>query len=204
RANNRVIAWNSIPTSGAQNPNFVLGQATFTGTGFAATQTGLNNPGKPWTDGMRVIVPDAGNNRVLIWNSFPSANAAAADIVLGQTTFTGSTANAGGVSASSLSGPVAAASDGVKLAILDAGNNRILIWNSFPTANNQPANVVLGQSDFVHVTANDDNQDNTNDNAGAPVSARVFKTPKIMVMLPNAILLSDFGHGRVLMFMAQP
>lgn len=204
RASNRVIVWNTIPTSGAQNPNFVLGQATFTATGVAATQTGLNNPGKPWTDGMRVIVPDAGNNRVLIWNSFPSGNAAPADLVLGQTNFTGSTANAGGVSASSLSGPVAAASDGVKLAILDAGNNRILIWNSFPTSNNQPANVVLGQSDFVHVTANDDNQDNTNDNAGAPVSARVFKTPKIMVMLPNAILLSDFGHGRVLMFMAQP
>ena len=204
RANNRVLVWNAIPINGSQNANFVLGQATFTATGFAATATGLNNPGKPWTNGLKVIVPDAGNHRVLIWNSFPSANAAAADIVLGQSTFTGSTANAGGPSASSLNTPVAVASDGVKLVVLDSGNNRILIWNTFPTANNQPANVVLGQNDFVHVTANDDNQDNVNDNAGAPSSPRVMKTPKILMMLPGAIFVSDFGHNRVLVFMAQP
>lgn len=204
RASNRVIVWNAVPTSGAQNPNFVLGQANFASTAATTTQTGLSNPGKPWTNGMKLVVPDAGNNRVLIWNNFPNANAAAADIVLGQANFTGATVNAGGVSASSLSGPIAVASDGNKLAVLDAGNNRILIWNSFPTSNNQPANIVLGQNDFTHVTANDDNQDNTNDNAGAPVSPRVFKTPKIMLMMPNALLLSDFGHGRVLVFMAQP
>lgn len=204
RVSNRVIVWNAIPTSGAQNPNFVLGQGNFSSTTALATQTGLSNPGKPWTNGMKLVIPDAGNHRVLIWNSFPSVNGAAADIVLGQANFTSSAVNAGGVSASSLNGPVAAASDGNKLAILDAGNNRILIWNSFPTTNNQPANIVLGQNDFIHITANDDNQDNTNDNAGAPVSARVFKNPKIMLMMPNALLVSDFGHGRVLVFMAQP
>jgi len=52
---------------------------------------------------------------------------------------------------SSLRTPTAVASDGVRLVIADTDNNRILIWNSIPTTNNAPANVVVGQADFVTV-----------------------------------------------------
>ncbi len=38
---------------------------------------------------------------------------------------------------------------GSKLFVADTQNNRILIWNSIPTKNNQPADLVLGQPDFV-------------------------------------------------------
>lgn len=204
KANHRVMVWNAMPLSGVQMANIVLGQPNFTTCTATTTATGLNAPGKPWTNGQKLVVADTGNNRVLIWNTFPTTNGQAPDIVLGQPGFVTGTANNGGVSASSLSSPNAVASDGNRLAVVDTGNNRVLIWNTFPTANNQPANGVLGQNDFVHVTANDDNQDNVDDNASAPASGRVMKNPRTLFMTPNAILVSDFTHERVLIFMAPP
>jgi len=44
--------------------------------------------------------------------------------------------------------PTGVASDGVHLAVADTFNNRVLIWNSLPTQNSQPASVVVGQTDF--------------------------------------------------------
>ena len=38
--------------------------------------------------------------------------------------------------------------DGSSICISDAYNNRVLIWNSWPTENAQPADIVLGQIDF--------------------------------------------------------
>lgn len=204
RANHRVMVWNAIPINGSQLPNIVLGQSNFTTcTPGTLSASALNNPGKPWTNGQKLAVADTNNHRVLIWNAFPTINGQAADIVLGQPNFTSNTVNNGGPSASSFNAPLAVSSDGNRFAVLDAGNNRVLIWNSFPISNNQPANVVLGQNDFIHVTANDDNQDNTNDNVSSPVSGRVFKSPKAILMTPNSLLVSDFAHERVLIFHAQ-
>ena len=36
-----------------------------------------------------------------------------------------------------------------KLYVADTQNYRVLIWNSFPTTNNQAPDVVLGQPDFT-------------------------------------------------------
>jgi uncharacterized protein (TIGR03437 family) len=47
--------------------------------------------------------------------------------------------------------PVGVASDGIHLAVADTSNNRVLLWNSIPTINGQPADVVLGQSNFTNV-----------------------------------------------------
>lgn len=52
---------------------------------------------------------------------------------MGQPGFLSDTANSGGLSATSLNGPYMLASDGARLAVADFGNNRVLIWNSFPT-----------------------------------------------------------------------
>jgi len=202
--NHRLMLWNSIPTSGGQNANIVLGQANFTScTYVAVTQVNLKNPGKPWTNGQRVAVADTQHNRVLIWNNFPGANGQAADLVLGQPNFTSGAPNNGGVTASSMNLPTAVSSDGNRFAVLDKGNNRVLIWNNFPTASNIPANVVLGQSDFSKAAANDDNQDGADDNASNPASGRVFKSPSAILLLPDALLVADFAHERVLIFKAQ-
>ena len=40
--------------------------------------------------------------------------------------------------------------------VSDSGNNRVLIWNSMPTKNAQPADIVLGQTTFTNCAANVD------------------------------------------------
>ena len=100
----------------------------------------------------RLIVADSTGNRVLIWNQVPTTNGEAADLVLGQPDFTSSTANNGGRSAQTLSTPGGVYSDGTRLFVTDRLNGRVLIWNTFPTTNQQAANVVVGQPDMVSAT----------------------------------------------------
>ena len=50
---------------------------------------------------------------------------------------------------STLNFPRFALSDGTRLFVADSGNDRILVWNQIPTENGQPADVVIGQPDFI-------------------------------------------------------
>jgi hypothetical protein len=45
--------------------------------------------------------------------------------------------------------PVSVSSDGIRLFVADLAHNRVLIWNSIPTQNQQPADVVVGQPDMT-------------------------------------------------------
>jgi hypothetical protein len=74
RNNNRIMIWNSIPTSNGADADLVLGQPDFTSKVAATTQTNLHEPEGIWSDGTRLVVADESNNRVLIWNSIPTTN----------------------------------------------------------------------------------------------------------------------------------
>jgi hypothetical protein len=88
------------------------------------------------------------------------------DVVLGQVDFTRNCMNGGqadstgacpvklDTDAGSLRLPTAVATDGVRIAVADTDNNRVLIWNSVPAQNNQPADIVVGQPDFKTTTPN--------------------------------------------------
>jgi uncharacterized protein (TIGR03437 family) len=91
---------------------------------------------------------------VLIYNKIPTTNGVAADVVLGQPDFTtyvqiDITQQTQVASPTNMLNPVAVTSDGQNLFVADLANNRILIWNQIPTANDAPANVALGQPDLV-------------------------------------------------------
>lgn len=151
--NNRVLIWNSVPTSDNTPADVVLGQASFTSCnanrgGNVADNT-LNRPTGVWYDGVHLIVADNNNNRVLIWNGVPTTNGQAADLVLGQPDFISNAVNNGGISTSTMSFPYGAYSNGTQLFVVDSVNCRILIWNMFPTTNGQAADNVLGQPDFM-------------------------------------------------------
>ncbi len=78
-----------------------------------------------------------------------------ASVVVGQQDFTHTTSNQGGsVAQNALRNPWAVTSDGEKLIIAEYSNNRVLIYNNIPTANNAPADVVIGQPDFNSSLAN--------------------------------------------------
>ncbi len=155
-ANNRILIWNTIPTANAVAADVVVGQQNFdtclandsTGTGVSGTPaaTTLNNPGGIWTDGTRLLVADTGNHRVLLWNSLPTANGQAADVVLGQVDMTTAVAE---LSQSGLNSPQSVTSNGNQIVVADSGNARVLVWNTFPATNQALADVVIGQNDFV-------------------------------------------------------
>jgi hypothetical protein len=155
--NNRVLIYNSLPTGSTQAPSLVLGQAGFSAVspnrGASVASNTMDFAHGVYYDGTRLYVADYHNNRVLIWNSLPSSNGQAADLVLGQANFTSNAINRTGStsvpSAGSLYWPSYIWGDGTRVVVADTYNQRVLIWNSFPSSNGQNADVVVGQSSFI-------------------------------------------------------
>lgn len=147
----------------------------------------------------RLIVSDAFNHRVLIWNSVPTENGAPADLVLGQPDFVTNTTNYGGRSAQSFNRPTGVYSDGQRLFVFDSGNSRILIWNTFPTENRQAADVVVGQSDMTSaVSACDAEHLYTHTNRPGIVWVHNEK------LLASTGSVGSAGNGRVLIWNSIP
>ncbi|MCU0229538.1 MAG: hypothetical protein MUF01_18055, partial [Bryobacterales bacterium] len=215
--NNRVLIWNSIPTSNGAPADLVLGQDSFTTstTALVPTATSMRAPQGVWIQGGRLFVADSLFHRVLIWNSFPTANNQAPNLVLGQPDFT-STRPANlldddiAVSASNLLNPVGVSSDGTRLFVSDLGHNRVLIWNRIPTSNNQPADVVVGQPDLTSVTSRLSNNSSrmctsdgvdVNNNPTFPVRcAATLSLPRFALSDGERLFIADSGNDRILIF----
>jgi hypothetical protein len=113
----------------------------------------LQYPSGIWSDGVRLVVADAWNHRVLLWHQLPERPGQPADVVIGQPDFTSNQPNAHKVganpAANTLFWPYGVFSDGQHLWIADTGNRRVLFFESFPTENFAPAQAVIGKPDFV-------------------------------------------------------
>ncbi len=189
--NNRVLIYNSIPTTNNAPADIVIGQTNFTSSAATTTRTGLSYPGNVFYDGKKLFIPEYGNSRVLIYNSLPTTNGAPADVVIGQADFTHGTANQGGtVKAYTLNKPTGVFSDGKRLFIADYLNNRVLIYNSIPTSNNASADVVIGQASFTTSTA-------TATRTGLSTTADVYYDGKRLFVM-------DAGNNRVLIYNSIP
>jgi hypothetical protein len=191
--NNRVLIWNGVPVANGTNAQLVVGQPNFTTTTPGVTQSKLTNPAGVWTDGVRLVVADSGNHRVLIWNTFPTTNGQAADLVVGQADFT---SNSSGTGAQKFDQPWSVASDGVQLFVAELANNRVLIF-PFPTSNNASATGVLGQANFANVAPNDDDQ---NGSADPGPTGRTLDGPTGVAVFGNQLLVSDNDNDRILVF----
>lgn len=201
--NHRVLIWHSIPESGELGPaNVVVGQMlknTCTSNDHDADGTvddqpsasTLNTPAAVWSDGKRLIVADEGNNRVLIWKNLPTTDFQPADFVVGQLTFTGQFSSA--PSRESLACPASVdVSEAGQLAVADQCNDRILIWDRIPEADFQPANQVIGQSDF-----------NRNDRGGFGTEGKSLNLPSGVHFHGRNLIVVDTGNHRVLVWKAQ-
>ncbi|PVZ72079.1 hypothetical protein [Pelagibaculum spongiae] len=208
--NHRVLIWNLPITQNGQPANLVLGQVDFThcdlNTGEDnVNRRGMSNPTAVWSDGNRIVVLDTYNNRALIWNKFPTQNNQAADLVLGQENFTDNDANTG-ISGAVINGKVLSDpyngldSNGLQLCIADKDNNRVLIWNEFPTSNFQAADRVLGQQDLTLSTLNDANGDSTDDTTP---SAQTLNEPKGCYFSNDKLLVNDMANSRWLIYQSQ-
>ncbi len=150
--NNRVLIWNSLPTSNAQPANVVIGQPDFVhgGTSVPPTATSLRGPEGVWLAGGKLFIADTQDNRILIYNQVPTSNGAAANVVVGQPNFTSFvqpdlTASSPPTAANNLQTPTSVTTDATHMLITDLGQARVLIFNSIPTSNGASADVVIGQ-----------------------------------------------------------
>jgi hypothetical protein len=100
-----------------------------------------------------------------------------------------------------MNGPYYVDSNGNQLVVSDYFNNRVLIWSSLPATDDAPADLVLGQGDFSHGTANDDNQDGT---ADATPSGRTFHDPSGVRFVRDTLVVGDFLNSRWLVFGTLP
>ncbi len=135
RNNNRVLIWNNLPT-GNTSPDLVLGQKDFYSNNPGTGLDEMNWPLSVSTAAGKVVVTDTYNNRILIWKSFPTQNGQPADLVI----------NTAGFSASpkrNINWPWGVWTDGKKLVTTSTNGGLVLIWNAFPTRNDQPADLYL-------------------------------------------------------------
>lgn len=216
-ANNRVLIWNELPTSMGQPADVVLGQPNFTTVEpVAPTSSSLRAPQGVWFQGQQFFVADTQNNRVLIWNSIPTQNNQPANIVLGQPNFTSvpqfdQTKQSLNSSATSMLSPTSVTSDGRHLFVADEGYSRVLIWNSIPTTNTQPADVEIGQQD-MEIAFGDDGSDlcasngtDTNGNPTYPsLCAATLSFPRFALSDGTRLFVADTGNDRVLVYNTIP
>jgi len=231
---NRVLIWNRIPTTNNQPADVVVGQANFTTTSLPPNNTptakSMRGPQGVWIQNGKLYVADTQNNRVLIYNSIPTANGAAADVVLGAPNFTtfvepDLTQQSTSAAANNLLNPVSVSSDGVHLFVADLGYNRILIWNSIPSTNAAPADVALGQPNLTSAIANNSfsidpndttlketpvlctvsNGNDTNSNPTYPDKCNAtLNFPRFALAGGGRLFIADGGNDRVLVYNSIP
>ena len=64
--NNRVLVWNTPPTSSSQAADAVIGQSNFTSSTAGLSPTSLSYPGGLVVAGGKLYITDSGNSRVLV------------------------------------------------------------------------------------------------------------------------------------------
>lgn len=149
-------------------------------------------------DGHHLLISDTGQNRIFIYEGWPGAGHHEPALVLGQSSLEATDRNAGsGPSASSLHYPSGIWSDGKRLAVADAWNHRVLLWNQFPIQSQQPADVVLGQEDFSRMEVN-------RKGPGAPPSAETLYWPYGLTSDGAQLWIADTGNRRILHFAQWP
>ncbi len=145
--------------------SIILGQSTFGTTGAGTSATNLSGPNRLAFDPAGDLwMSDSYNNRVLEFQP-PFTDGEAASVVIGQSTFSGSS---GGLSATSFSFPIGIAVTSEWLWVGDAGNHRILGFPA-PFTNAETATRVLGEPNFGDNTATGANA--TNDPVDLAVDA---------------------------------
>jgi len=145
-----------------------------------------------------LYVTDNGNNRIVeYFNPLASGGGSpgapgdtTADVVLGQFNFTNGQPNL--TDAAGLISPLGAAIDDAgHLYLVDSGNNRVLGWRSVAAlTNGQPADLVIGQADFISSLCNQ--------GAPAPSANGLCEPTAVAVGGGGNVYVADSGNNRVL------
>jgi hypothetical protein len=207
-----AAAMSAADFTNGQAARLVIGQTTFTSQDPNSSDTIIGGLSGLAYAADTLFVADSNqigsapsNNRVLLFGSLSSQlpNPTAklpydrkcpvcvgqATVVLGQPDFTTTTENLA-ASQNNLRQPTAVASDGVHLVVADTNHNRVLIWNRIPTTNNAPADVVVGQPDFV----------SSGLPSGNTPSAKSMRGPQGVWIQNGKLYVADTQNNRVLIY----
>lgn len=190
----RIVGFNDASNLSDRNFDFslFLPNTSVSGDQYAINKGNIGSRDFDYSDG-NFIVADTDNHRVLIFEGFPSPTNTTPKVILGQPDLNTRLTNNGGVSAKSLNNPVGVRVIDGKLFVADTTNNRVLVWNSVPTTNFKDADYVLGQPDFLTVTANTGGR-----------AANRFSAPQLLQKIGNKLFVSDFGNSRILVWDSIP
>jgi sugar lactone lactonase YvrE len=185
----RILRFDDVSSKANGAPaNLVLGQADFAAKTSGTTNTTLSSPGGICVDEAgRLWVADSSNNRVLRFdNAANLSNGAPATRVLGQSDFVSSGIQ---TSATRMNLPAAVFADAEgTLWVADAGNRRVLGFrNASSKGNGDPANFVLGQTNFTNITV-------------AASSTGMANAGQISAGVNGTIWVVDKGNSRVLRY----
>jgi hypothetical protein len=188
----RILVWNQVPERSQTPADFAIGQSTLS---QIEPNRGMETPTNDsffWPYGLAYVagwlmVTDTGNRRVLGWCGIPSRDQGA-DILLGQPAPSSMNENRGGpVAANSFRWPHAVTGNENQLWVADAGNHRVLGWNSFPTVDT-PADIVLGQEKMTGAV----------EWPYAPQSERRLRFPYCLVQNDDVLAVADTANNRIL------
>lgn len=187
-SDSRIVRYNGFPTTSGAAAVLAIGQPSLVTDGADCSATAFDSPEGATIAAGRFIVADTSNERVLIWNQVPTEFGVPADIMLGQQDMTSASHGDG---ADEFHLPYFLASNGTQIAVADTSNNRVLIWNEFPTENGVPADVVLGQSDFGF---------SDKDCGAAGPTSTGLEYPTGILFYKNFLFVSDHENKRYLVF----
>ncbi|MBL8024699.1 MAG: gliding motility-associated C-terminal domain-containing protein [Elusimicrobia bacterium] len=183
----RVMVFDVASITNGENAIHVLGQPSFTTSGTANTQSGLNDPYgvalEPGTS--RLYVTASGNNRVLVYDVSTITDGEDAIHVLGQPNFTSQPSS---LAQNRLRTPTSVTHDGNNhLYVADYGNNRVMVFDTAVITDGENAVNVLGQPDFTSATVS------LTAAAFTPWSVAIDRTV-------NRLFVSDTTNNRILVF----
>jgi len=196
--NHRILIWNDPENlSSHGDADVVLGQPDFTTEGAQAggrgPDGGLRLPTGVLVHDGRLVVADAWNHRILIWNDVPTSSDRAPDVVLGQSDSTSVDENrGGGCDTRSFYWPFGIAMVGGRFHVADTGNRRVLVWDGLPEPDDEPA-VVLGQATGA---VRDENR--------GELGPDSFRWPHSIAGTDSLIVVADAGNHRVLGWQPAP
>lgn len=186
--NHRVLIWHRLPHHDHCPADVVLGQPDFhtEGPNHGGPARGLHLPTAVSVVDGNLVVADAWNHRLLIWQGIPQSSYAPPAQVIGQPDFTSIAVNAGGPRrANTFNWPFGFLVHDNRWIILDTGNRRVVGFDGMP---GDTAAFILGQPDAA----------SGDENRGGPAAANSFRWPHSAAVFDDHLWIADAGNHRVL------
>ncbi len=198
--NRRVLIWNQLPEENGQPADLVLGQSNLKSRdengGGSPTASSMRWPHSLgiWHDNL--ILADAGNNRIMIWQGIPTENNTPCQMVLGQSNFSDAELNQSNYfpSAQSLSMPYGVAVYHDWIVVADSANSRLLGWgdvSSYGIKNGITAQGLTGQTQFNIKSENGSYGQATRNSLCWPYGIQIYG---------DTAIVADSGNNRVLLW----